>query len=155
MSRNPKWIWGLVGITACVLGAVALIVRPGENCLGTESSAYFSLPHTASHVQRHTLYLSRSCTLWLKFEMKPADLRAFVATTFIKSPLSSTVLPRKIGGIDFLQQETTWQLDKISSFLAAEANGTGPYYLDEQMLFIDTRNPSVYLVYLATKRNWL
>jgi len=154
MTRTQKSISRLVCITACVLGVIALIVVP-DNCLGSHTRAYFSLPPSASQVESFSQHLSRSCTLWLKFQMKPAGLDAFVATSFIKSPLSSTVLPQKIGGIEALQQETTWKLDPISSFLAADASGTGQHYLDEQMLFIDTRHPFIYLVYRATKRNCL
>src|SRR5437762_113380 len=118
MTRTRTWALALLCLAACVLGTIVLIISPNDDCLGSESSAYFMLPQSASQIERHSLFLSRSCTHWLKFEMKPTDLDGFVATTFIKSPLSSTFLPQKIGGIDFLQQETTWKLDTISSFLA-------------------------------------
>jgi hypothetical protein len=88
--------------------------------------------------------------------MSPSELDSFMATTMIQTPLSSTKLPQRIGGIDYLQQATGWKLNPTISYLAGEKPiGIEPLDLNEQTVFIDTSDPDEYVVYLTTKVNWL
>ncbi len=146
--------WLLILLVGCI-GISVIALSRGCSCLDGESDKYFNLPPTAQSVEKHSLVLSRSCTLWIKFHIPPSDLNAFISTTFIKDELSTTLLPTSIGGIAYLEQKTGWDLNSINSHLSGEASGEGNTYLDEQFVFVDTTNPAQYTVYLVTKKNWL
>ena len=133
------------------------VVYSNPNCFfsGISEETYFTLPPSAVEIERHSRSSSRSCTVRIKFHMPPNQLEAFVTTTFIQMPLSSTELPQSIGGIALLQEEMDLELESVTSYLAGEVRGTGNNLLDEQMVFVDTTNPDEYVVYLTTKINWL
>jgi hypothetical protein len=125
-----------------------------RDCLSEEKD-YFTLPRNSQNFESLSLYNARSCKYIIKFQISPAHLSEFVATTFIREPLSSTSLPQLIGGITQLEAETNWQVKTISSFLTGEAQGTGDHYLDEQFIFVDVTDKDFYTVYLVTKKNWI
>ena len=132
-----------------------LVISRQAHCILSNMDGYFDLPASTRRIAQQSTELSRSCTHWMKFDIAPADLDAFISTTLIKEKLSSISLPNSIGGILFLQQETRWKLHSVDSYLSGEAEGTGKKYLDEQFVFADTTNPRLFTVDLVTKNNWI
>jgi hypothetical protein len=154
--KFKKWKGMALGfiIAAIVVGSGLYLVR-NDSCLGSETGEYFQLPSNTKLLESRSIQLSRSCMYWIKFQISPDQLAQFLSTTFIKMPLLSTSPPQAIGGINYLEQETGWQLNSITSYLAGEGVGRGSRYLDEQTIFVDTTDGQQYTVYLTTKRNWL
>jgi hypothetical protein len=126
-----------------------------DTCLYNQRDRYFRLPADATDIEFQTRHATRSCTVRLKFKLPIEQLDAFVSTTFITLPLSSSLPPQAIGGLDYLQESTGWTLNSVTTFLAGEAMGPNELFLDEQTIFVDTSDPDLVTVYLTTKRNWL
>lgn len=102
---TKRWIQIPLILVLLIGGVLLYFHLTYDTCLGNKSSQYFKLPSSATDIQKHSDDATRSCTVWVKFEMNPADLESFLKTTFIKMPLSSTILPQGIGGIDTLATE--------------------------------------------------
>lgn len=142
----------IIGLSLAIIGCIGILTavfNRNHSCLDSES---FRLPPNVNQVEKHTLELTRSCTLWIKFNVRPSELNTLISTTLIEHELSSTEMPTTIGGIAFLQQETGWDLNSMNSFLAGETTGTGARYLDEQFVIVDTSYSAQYTVYIVTKR---
>lgn len=143
-------------ILVCVVTVLLIfsLINSPEACIDFENGGYFKIPALATNLEKQAQHSSRSCTVYLKFELSPTDLDNFVETTLIKMPLSPAI-PDMIGGVDHWQEQTGWKLDKAKSYLAGQAIGEKDKFLDEQAIFVDTTNSTQYIVYLVTKRNWL
>jgi hypothetical protein len=147
--------WIMVWITLIIVFSGVYVVRNWNYCIDGERDTYFRLPSNAQEIEEHSVTHSRSCTHWIRFEIPPTDLNSFVTTTFIQTPLSSQTLPERWWDFDHLQEVTGWGLSNITSYLGGEAGGTMGRHLDYQIIFVDTTNPSHYIVYLVTNKNWL
>jgi hypothetical protein len=152
---TKRWILLSIILVLFLAGVLFYVQHLSDTCLGSESSNYFKLPSSARDIQKHSDDSTRSCTVRIKFQMNSADLEAFLSSTFIKMPLSSTTLPQAIGGLDHLRHQTGWTVNTNVSYFAGEARGEGERYLDEQIIFIDVSSQDQYIVYLVTKKNWL
>ena len=155
MKFKKRYTIGLFIVLVGCIGIWVAVINRGHSCLDGETNNYFSLPSTAQAIENHSLQLTRSCTLWIKFQIPASDLNTFISTTFIKGRISSTLMPMRIGSVAYLHQMTGWDLNSLNSSLAGEAEGTGERYLDEQFVIVDTSNSTQYTVYLVTKKNWL
>lgn len=112
-----------------------------------EDFAGFTLPASAYNV-------SASCeafqdyVAYVRLSIAPNDLNRLVASSFVKTPLSSAEKPLDMTTHYSDMRRIGWNLESISSYLAGEADVTKP--LRHQSILIDTRNPSEYIVYVVT-----
>jgi hypothetical protein len=77
-----------------------------------------------------------------KFEMAPGDMNGFIATTMIKSPLSSTVAPSDFS--TFLRDLMGER--KPATYLYRKADNRRDF---SQEILIVTHNPTKYIVYVV------
>lgn len=138
-----------------ILLGIGTILLQDHSCLASTRDLYFELPSSAAGLKQQSIQSSRSCTLWVKFEISPTELENFIVTTFVQTPLSSINMPQSIGGVEYIQQQTGWKLASATSYVAGETKGSGKLYLDQQWLFVDTSDQSKYVIYLTTNHNWL
>jgi hypothetical protein len=162
MSRRKlirNIIIGLAGLTICgAVVAIAGLVWLGNlfsgdsiglidppctvsNPSGIEEMAEFKLPPSAK-------LLSAGCGgmqgwgAWASFEMNPADLNTFLATTSVKPPLSNTNHPEKLHC-------ACANNEKITDYLYGDYSSYNNNHSWREEVFIDTHDKNLYTVYFT------
>ncbi len=113
-----------------------------------EDFAGFAVPPNAHNI-------SASCAefqdyvAYVRLTIDPNDLNRLIASSFVKTPLSSTEKPFDMTTRYSDLHRFGWDLEAISSYLAGEADVAKPLRRHQSIL-IDTSNPSEYIVYVVT-----
>lgn len=107
-----------------------------------ESAAYMRLPPSAHNVQ--VLYDGfQEYHIHVRFEMDPADLPAFLSSTQITSPLSTTLQPFNHNSLE--PQRAWWTPQQAQHWQAAMLQRD----LFSQAVLIDMTDPQRYIVFVG------
>jgi hypothetical protein len=87
---------------------------------------------------------SQGCSVYLTFQIPPAALDPFVATTLIAPPLLPTQQPE---GFESLPPTVKWSLPAGKPYLAGQ---TDESFKEYQWIAVDTSDAAKYVVYVIT-----
>lgn len=87
---------------------------------------------------------SQGCSVYLTFQIPPAALDPFVATTLIDPPLMPTQQPE---GFESLPPTIKWSLPAGKPYLAGQ---TDESFKEYQWIAVDTSDAAKYVVYVIT-----
>jgi hypothetical protein len=137
-------------------GTLALLLTiPG--CLGTLSPSIqeiqqygrFSLPRSAKNVLTISDGGFGDCTVYTRFEIVPADLHTFMASTLVTSQLvliahAQAADQSPLGIPGYIKW---WDIDPKQLYWAAQGGSPSDVY---QWIAVDESNPTSYVVYVVT-----
>lgn len=138
---------GVAGGAAWWLGGAVRTARggpPTPTIAEIENVARLRLPPSAGNTQAEIIGF-QDRVIRLRFEMEPADLQPFLATTFLAPPLSTTTNPfgSAAGPGATPAWWTPWQAQRFQAGRATVGGVT-------QAILIDTADARIYVVYVET-----
>jgi hypothetical protein len=117
-----------------------------------EKNAFFELPLSARNLEHNSRVSSRSCVIWVQFDIASADLEALQNSTLIK--IFETKRIEDSGFLHFMEEQD-WTQPANSIIGSGGIEGYTEDGYIKQWLLIDSTDATNLIVYIIVTKNWL
>jgi hypothetical protein len=112
-----------------------------------EKTAFFELPSSARNLVYDAYNANGACRVWIKFEIDSEDLEVFQNSTLIENFETNRII--RDESFKLSMQEKGWTQ---STYSIAGSGNLNDYFYTSQWIFIDTTNPSSFVVYIILRQ---